>query len=92
MSSVVDGLTVTCGRVWKSARMMAPMVFVALPDEFQNESTDEVALRAEIWRDDRIEIPIYWHRGVLGCRVSSQIYVDDADIVFLADAINSRRP
>ena len=87
----------TLAEAWGSAfatpeEMVGPMVFVALPDEFQNESTDEVALRAEIWRDDRIEIPIYWHRGVLGCRVSSQIYVDDADIEFLADAINSRRP
>jgi hypothetical protein len=68
------------------------MVFVPLPAEFQDRSTDEVALRAELWHDDRIEIPIYWHRGVLGCRVSSQIYVDDLDIEFLADAIDTRRP
>jgi len=87
----------TLSEAWGSTfttpdEMIGPMAFVPLPGEFAERRVDEVALRAELLADDRIEIPIYRHRGVLGCRVSVQIYVDDTDIALLADAINSRRP
>ncbi|MFZ9398496.1 MAG: aminotransferase class V-fold PLP-dependent enzyme [Ilumatobacteraceae bacterium] len=70
--------------------MIGPMAYVALPAEMGSTRGEAVALQESLLADDRIEVPVFADEGRLTCRISAQIYNDDNDFVFLADAVKSR--
>ena len=71
--------------------MIGPMAYVSLPDGMGSTRAEAVALQESLLADDRIEVPVFADSGRLTCRISAQIYNDDNDFVFLADALKSRR-
>jgi selenocysteine lyase/cysteine desulfurase len=66
------------------------MAYVALPAEVGSTRGEAVALQESLLADDRIEVPVFADEDRLTCRISAQIYNDDNDFVFLADAVKSR--
>jgi isopenicillin-N epimerase len=70
--------------------MIGTMATVALPESAGTTPEAASALRDALLFDDRIEVQLHAWRERLWVRVSAQVYVEEADIERLADAVLAR--
>jgi isopenicillin-N epimerase len=70
--------------------MIGTMANVALPPSAGATAEDARRMRASLWDDAQIEVPVFDHDGGLTLRLSAQIYNDLDDIDRLADAVLKR--
>ena len=70
--------------------MTGAMVTVPLPAGAGSTEDDATRLRLELLLEDRIEVALHAYGGRLWARVSTQIYNDTADIMWLGEAVERR--
>ena len=70
--------------------MIGTMINVSLPPSAGSTVDDAKRMRASLWDDDRIEVPVFSHDGNLTLRMSAQIYNDMDDVDRLAVAVLKR--
>lgn len=70
--------------------MIATMATVALPERMGATPEDALRLRRALFEEDRIEVQLHAWKSRLWVRVSAQIYVEQADIRRLAEAVLAR--
>ncbi len=72
--------------------MVGTMASVALPKAAGSTREEAARLRDALLFEDRIEVPVLVRRDRLWLRVSAQVYVEEADLDRLADAVLARVP
>jgi len=70
--------------------MIGTMANVRLPPSAGSTAEHAARMRAALWDDDRIEVPVFCHDGGLTLRLSAQIYNDMDDVDRLAAAVLKR--
>ena len=70
--------------------MVGAMVTVPLPPSAGSTEEDATRLRLALLLEDRIEVQLHAWRGRLWARVSTQIYNDTADVMWLGEAVARR--
>ena len=70
--------------------MVGAMVTVPLPQSAGSTDDDATRLRLALLVEDRIEVQLHAWRGRLWARVSTQIYNDPADVMWLGEAVARR--
>ena len=70
--------------------MIGTMANVTLPATAGSTVEDAHSMRARLWDEERIEVPVFSHLGRLTLRISTQIYNELSDIAALADAVLAR--
>ncbi len=70
--------------------MVGAMVTVQLPESAGSTDDDATRLRLALLVEDRIEVQLHAWRGRLWTRVSTQIYNDTADVMWLGEAVARR--
>ena len=70
--------------------MIGTMANVRLPASAGSTQDDADRMRASLWDDEVIEVPVFAHHGGLTLRISAQIYNDMEDVDRLAAAVLAR--
>jgi isopenicillin-N epimerase len=70
--------------------MAGAMVTVPLPAGAGSTEDDATRLRLALLVEDRIEVALHAYDGRLWARVSTQVYNDTADIMWLGEAVARR--
>lgn len=70
--------------------MIGTMANVRLPASAGSTQDDADRMRASLWDDEMIEVPVFAHHGGLTLRISAQIYNDMEDVDRLAAAVLAR--